>query len=136
MLDIQNVEKSLLNATGKFEYTVDGGAVVVPAYKYAHFDSEGDAYAVFIGRNTSTINNETGVYVSFQNTPDFWGVDVPLGDNVTASYRMLGSNWEGQTGSVTGFFRTSERRAIIQFDFMAHRASSSLHIKGSFILSV
>jgi hypothetical protein len=136
MLDIQEIEQNLLNATGKFEYTVDDGAVVVPAYKYAHFDPAGGDFAVFVGRSTSVAYNETGVFIGFKKMPEFWGVDVPLGENITATYKQFGYNWENGTGTVTGFFRTSEQKVFIQFDFVAHRNSDSKRIKGYCILSV
>jgi|GEM_PF-2075133 len=119
MLDIQKLEQDPLNATGKFEYTIDNGSVIVPAYKYAHFDPAGGDFAVFVGRNTNGASNETGVYIRFNRTPEFWGVDVPLGENITATFKDSGSSWQAETGVVTGFFRTSEQKVFIQFDFMA-----------------
>jgi len=136
MLDIQKVEQNLLNATGKFEYTVDDGVVIVPAYKYAHFDPAGGDFAVFVGRNTSVAHNETGVYIRFQKTPEFWGVDVPLEGDISASYVEYGNTWPTEAGTVTGYYSTAERKVFIQFDFMARRNSVGRHIKGYCILSV
>lgn len=135
MLDIQEIEQSLLNATGKFEYTVDDGVVIVPAYKYAHFDPADGDFAVFVGRDTSIAHKETGVYIQFRKTPEFWGVDVPFGGGITAYYKSYGNTWHSGKGAVTGFFSTSEQKVFIQFDFMAHQNSNSKRIKGYCILS-
>ncbi|MBT2371064.1 hypothetical protein [Pseudomonas fluorescens] len=135
MLDSQEIENKLLSASGRFEYTVDGGAVVIPTYKYASFYM-GNTHTFFVGRDTDVAIQETGVHMAFtyESAASFWGVDTSLGGGIVANFHSVGEVWRGQTGIVTGIFSSSQKTVFIQFDFMAHRDSRSKHVKGHFIL--
>lgn len=135
MLDSQEVEKNLLNAQGKFEYTVDGGVVVIPVNKYAHF-FQNRTYTVFIGRDTDSDVQQTGVHLLFtyDKSLEFWGVDAPPVRDLIANFYNAGEVWGSQAGSITGMFSSSQRAAFFQFDFTAQRNSQVKHIKGRLLL--
>lgn len=135
MLNSQEVEKNLLNAHGVFEYTVDGGSLIAPAYKYTYFLDMGDrTTAILLGRGADNAIRETGVYLDFKYGREFWGDDVSIGGDVEATYFYLGERWEGKAGSVTGIVNVYQKAVYIEFDFVAHRNSLSKHIKGYCIL--
>ena len=134
MMNINAIDRELLNAEGKFEYTVEAGAVISPAHKYAYYDVAGTS-TIFLGKDTDTAIRETGVFLIFQNEVDFWGVDVLIGGNVTAIYKFLGEDWGGQMGHVTGMFNTSQKTAFIKFEFTAFRNGLSKNVSGHFILT-
>lgn len=102
VLDSQGVGGGSLNtsAAGVFEYAINGGGVLKPAYEYTYF-YVGGSNTIFIGRNTDSATKETGG-LTFKSVREFFGVKIQIDGNVQAVFKELGNDWVGQSGTVTG----------------------------------
>lgn len=135
MSEIKEMESFLRNATGEFIYTDHNGSYVDPRYKFAYFGSASDPYAVFVGRDATTGQYATGVYITFMKGLDFADFDVPVSPDVSARFDSRGAGLETVSGRVSGMFSNSRKKAVIAFDFITRQGSSSWTVKGYLRLS-
>ncbi len=133
MLDEEKIELHLKEAVGRFEYTVNGGALITPVYKYVYYDPSQGVPAMFIGRDTPNSLNETGVAIKLAGNR-FWGDRVSLGSEVSARYFSRAQTWDVRSGTVSGMYNHLGPGSIFEFDFIAVKAEEHRHIKGHFIL--
>lgn len=135
MLDKEKIEQRVKEAVGRFEYNVNGGALIRPAYKYVYYDPSSGVPAMFMGRDTPNAMNEAGVAITLAGDR-FWGDKVSLGSDVSAHYFSRAHNWDVRSGTVSGMYHHRGPGSVFEFDFIAVNGNEQRHIIGHFILEV
>lgn len=135
MVDTREVEKYLQRAVGTFEYSFDNKPMIKTTHNYAYFPQVGGVPPLFVGRDSPSSTQETGVYVGFPGAPSFfWGDKVSLSQDIYARYVLREEVWTTIEGSVTGIVDSPQKAAYVGFEFTAQNDAQIVNIKGSLIL--